>query len=405
MDATLLNKALDGIEAKLQHVPTMQRDVNDALTKARRAEEQALELADRMLTLEQRGLNAPPADLRMSPRDPEDGVHVLRSAADFRNHFRGNSEPVGLRDFLKAVCGMKASAAATKSLSVGIDTAGGFLVPTDTAGRLMAAMVPASTVLQAGCGVLPVPAAKLLSTAVVNAIPTPAWRNEGGLIAESPPTFRSVVTTPRSLAFRFSVTRELLMDAPQMDQKLNDVIGQAMAKAWDYTALRGSGTAPEPRGIRNTTGVHVRGKGDNGGAGPTWDDLISAYADILSADCPPPKAVIMSPRSWKRLFGATDLQGQPLQAPDALRGLRFLVTSQLPENLTTGTSTDTSEVIMGDFACCDFMMREGATDGGLVTVQMTDNDANTGRVTFIAHLRGDFTVWYPQAFAVITGVR
>lgn len=365
------------------------------------------ELRDRLLTLEQRqSMATAPADLRTSVRRPEGEALVLRSADDFHRHYRGgDAEPVGLADFLRAVAGMKASEVAKKSLSVGVDTGGGFAVPRETAGRILGAMVPASTVLQAGAGVMPVGEAKTLTTAAINAIPTAAWRNEGENIAESEPTFRSIVTTPRSLAFRFKVTRELLADAPRMETQLQTVIAQAMAKAWDATALRGSGTAPEPRGIRNTSGVHIRTNGTNGATGPDWADLMDAYAEILAADCPAPNACIMSPRSWLRLFGATDLQGQPLLAPEPLRGLQFLVTSQIPKNITTGTSNDTTEVYLGNFGLCDFMMRESAPGGSPVTIQISDNDANTGHVTFIGHARGDFSVWYPAGFAVVTGLR
>jgi len=241
---------------------------------------------------------------------------------------------------------------------------------------------------------------KTLTTAAIASIPTAAWRAESGAIAESDPTFRSILTTPQSLSFRFRVSRELLNDAPMMEQALETVIAQAMARTLDRTGLRGSGTAPEPRGLRFTPGVTLKASGPNGFAGPGWDTIMSAYMDILALDCPAPNAVIMSPRSWSRLFGATDTTGQPLQAPEPLRGLQYLVTSQIPNNIVTGTNNDTSEIYVGNFSLCNWMMREE------VTIQRLDEaHATTGEVGFVGHVRADFSVFYPAGFAAVTGLR
>jgi len=377
-----ITKLLDAVESKLNH--------------------QLPELADRVLSLEQRGNNPPKADTNGTPRSGRAaGTLVLRSAEDVRRHFSGGTaEPIGLRDFLRGVAGMKTTEAVTKALSVGTDSAGGFAVPRGTAGSIVEAMVPVSSLLRAGVGIIPVGDMKTLTTAAIASIPTATWRAESAAIAESDPTFRSILTTPQSLSFRFKVSRELLADAPMMEQALETVIAQAMARALDRTGLRGTGTAPEPRGLRFTPGVTLKASGPNGFAGPGWDTIMSAYMDILALDCPAPNAVIMSPRSWSRLFGATDTTGQPLQAPEPLRGLQYLVTSQIPNTIVTGTSNDTSEIYVGNFSLCNWMMREE------VAIQRLDEaHATTGEVGFVGHVRADFSVFYPAGFAVVTGLR
>ncbi len=73
--------------------------------------------------------------------------------------------------------------------------------------------------------------ASSFSIAAVDTIPTPARRQEPGQVAESEPVFRSVKVTPRSLAFRFKISRELLADSlGGLDTALNTAIAQAFAK-------------------------------------------------------------------------------------------------------------------------------------------------------------------------------
>lgn len=384
-----MNKALESIETKLhalKALETTQRELND-----------------RVMQIVQKGTARNDGDLRQTPADfKSDGQIMLKSAADMRSHYRGDAiaDRVSVADFLRGVAGMKTTSAATKSLSVGTDSAGGFAVPRATFGDIMAALVPNSALLQAGASVVPVGDAKTVTTAVVNAIPTAAWRAENGAIAESDPTFRAVVTTPQSLSFRFKVSRELLADAPNMERALEIVIAQALAKELDRAGLRGTGTAPEPRGILNTSGIYTVGSGTNGASGPGYDTILSVFDDILSTNAPMPKAAIMSPRSWVRLMSALDTAGQPKQMPKVLESLNMVSSAQVPINLTVGSSVDCSELFVGDFSQMALMMRE------TVSIQLLNElYAENGQIGFIGHVRADVAVWYPSAFAVVTGLR
>jgi HK97 family phage major capsid protein len=69
--------------------------------------------------------------------------------------------------------------------------------------------------------------------------------------------------TPRSLAFGFKISRELLMDSPNIERALRTVIAQAFAVAIDRASLLGSGDDPEIRGLRNIEGIHKLPAGAN----------------------------------------------------------------------------------------------------------------------------------------------
>ncbi len=336
-------------------------------------------------------------------------VKVLRNSADIRAHYAGISntsarpgeEPMRIDDFVRGVAGMKSSQAVQNSLSTGTDTSGGYMLPSVVMPGILEALVPASALLSAGAGIVPLDSgAKNFTTAAIDTIPTAQWRLESGNIAVSDPTFRAVVAAPKSLAFLFKVSRELLADAPNMGAALNTAIAQAFAKELDRVGLRGSGTNPEPLGIRGTTGIQTIANGANGAALASYANFLSAAQSILQVDAPAPMAAIMSPRSLIKLAGLTDTTNQPLVMPKMLEGWKMVSTSQVQNNLTVGTSSDCSEIYVGDFSKVHFMMREQ------MSIQIArELFAQTGEIGFICHVRADVAVLYPKALAIVTGVR
>lgn len=334
-------------------------------------------------------------------------------AKDLRAHFlppraRLSASAEGaitLSGFMNAIAngGRSKNTAIQAALTEGTDAAGGFTVPSIVMPGILEALAPASALLSVGAGLMaPTDGAKSFNWAGINTLPTAAWRSENGAVAESDPTFRNVQAVPRSLAFMFKVSRELLADSLNLDAALRTAIGQAFAKEIDRAGLRGTGTAPEPRGILNTAGIQAVTNGANGASLATnrYANFMSAIQATLQADAPTPTAAIMSPRSRVTLAGLLDTTNQPLKAPPLVSDLKLAVTSQIPNNLTVGTSTDCTEIYVGDFSKVIFVMRENPS------IQLaTELFAGTGQVAFICHARVDVIVEYPQALSVITGVR
>lgn len=339
-------------------------------------------------------------------------VPVLRSSADFRAHYQAtrrqsgianSAEQFDLADFLRGVAGMKAPNSVQAALSEGTDSAGGYSVPSVVMPEILDALVPASALLQAGAGIVPLDmGGKSFTQAAISTIPTAAWRSENGAVAESDPVFRAVVATPRSLAFLFKVSRELLADAAGIDAALRRAIGQAFAKELDRAGLRGTGTPPEPRGLLNVSGIQSVTNGAAGASlGTTaYANFVSALQAILAADAPPPTAAIMAPRSLTTLAGLLDTTNQPRRAPPVVDAWKMIATSQIPVNLTVTTSSDCSEIYVGDFTLAHIMLREN------VSIQVVNElYAGNGQIAFVCHVRADFAFLYPAAFAVVTGVR
>ncbi|WP_423459408.1 phage major capsid protein [Ottowia sp. VDI28] len=332
---------------------------------------------------------------------------VLRSAKDIRSYYAArvrastDAPAFALDDFVRGVAGMSTTPAVKAALSTGTDTAGGFALPSVVMPSILEALVPASSVLSAGAGIVPLDSgAKMFTTVAVDSIPTAAWRLESGDVAVSEPTFRAVQSIPKSLAFMFKISRELLADAPNLSQALTTAIAQAFAVELDRTALRGSGTNPEPLGILSTAGVASVTNGANGSALAGYANFFSAIQSILQSNAPQPTAAIMSPRSLVKLGGLVDSTGQPLRKPEMIEKLNMLSTTAIPNNLTVGTASDCSEIYVGDFSRVNFMMREQ------MSIQLAKElFAGTGEVGFICHVRADVAIGYPKALAVITGVK
>lgn len=332
-------------------------------------------------------------------------LQILRSASEFKDYYAGRvaagSDAIGLTHFLRGVARMQTTAAVSRALSVGVDASGGFTVPSVVMPEILAALSPASSLMQAGAGIVPlIDGAKSYSFAAVDTLPTASWRLENGLVSESGPTFKNILVTPRSLSFVVKVSRELLADALNIDGALQQAIAQAFAKEIDRVGLRGSGSAPEPRGLLSTTGVQSVTNGANGAILNGYANMFSGVQAILAADAAMPSAAIMSPRSQVKFGALVDTTGQPLLVPTMLQGVRMGSTSQIPNNLTVGTSTDCSEIYLGDFSKMAFAMREN------LSVQVLEEAfADYGQIGFMCHARADIVVLYPQAFAVVTGVR
>lgn len=350
------------------------------------------------------------ANQRLTPEwrdEAGDPVKVLRNAADFREHYaqKGNGPARGaeiqISDFLRGVAGMKTTEGVQAALSVGTDATGGYAVPSFVMPGILEALVPASSLLTAGAGIIPLgEGARTFTTCAVDTIPTAAWRLESGAVAASEPTFRAVVAAPKSLAFYFKASRELLADATNMNAALTTAIAQAFAKELDRAGLRGTGTNPEPRGILNTSGIKSVTNGANGAALAGYANFFSAAQELLNVNAPMPTAAIMSPRSLVKLGGLVDTTGQPLRRPEMLAGVNMITTSAIPNNLTVGTSSDCTEIYFGDFTKMAFMMRES------FSIQVAKEAfATTGEIGFICHVRADIALMYPQAFAVASGVK
>lgn len=342
-----------------------------------------------------------------APEAHEPPTAALYSRADIKAFYaqraqeRNESKDATLADLFRATAGLKPQSDAIRaSLSEGVDGDGGYSVPSRVMPGILDAMTASSALLSAGTGIQPLKqGAKSLTAALLDSLPTAAWRKELGNVAESDPTFRSVVATPKSLACIVRVSRELLNDSPDMDRALRSAVAKAFALELDRVGLLGTGVDPEPLGLLNTVGVNALSMGVNGLALGDYAPILAGIKAILTANGPMPTAAIMAPRSLVDFGGLQATDDQPLNAPKLVQGISFGVTTQIPVADTQGTAHAASAIYLGDFRYSYFVMRES------LTIQLLrEAYAKTGELGFLCHVRGDFVVPYPAAFAIVRGV-
>jgi HK97 family phage major capsid protein len=329
---------------------------------------------------------------------------ILRNSADFAKHYASGDKTAvdyDLADYCRGVANLRTTPSVKNALSTGTDAAGGYAVPNVLMPGILDALVPASALLKAGAGIVPLAeGAKTFNQAVTASIPTAAWRSESGTVATSDPAFRSVTVTPRSLSFMFKISRELLSDGVGIDAALRRAIAQSFAKELDRVALYGSGVAPEPRGIKVDPVVQKVSFGANGSALANYKPLVSLLGAVLAVNAPMPTALIMNPGAWETLNALTDTKGQPVNMPKVLEPVKMLTTTTVSSNLVVGSSGAVcTDIFAGDFTQMYYAMRES------ISIQLLKElYAGTGELAFVCHVRADVVIPYPQAFALNTGL-
>lgn len=293
-----------------------------------------------------------------------------------------------------------------RALSEGTLAAGGYLVPTELSATVIDKARNKARVIQAGAVTVPMQT-QTLKIARVTGDPTAAWKAENAAGTVSDLTFDAITFNAKTLFALVKLSVELFEDAPNVDAVVENALAQALAVELDRAALRGSGVDPEPRGIRNVSGVQLIDMGANGGQLTDYSKFSQAVQKIQEANGPDAEAlsVIYAPRTAATLDSKTDNTGQPLQPPASFRAMRKFVTNQIPVNLTKGTANNATDAYVGDFSQCLIGMRTNLTLEVSRTAADSSSSAFTNAQVWVrAYLRADVQVARPDHFVVINGI-
>lgn len=317
--------------------------------------------------------------------------------ADLNNTYR-DTDDFGFGEYIAAMVRGTNDAAIKNALSEGTDSAGGYTVPKRLLSNVIDRMRSKSTVIQAGALTVPLDT-QVTTIARIASDPAAGWRMENASVAESDPTFEGVTFTARSLAVLVKVSRELLEDSANIDQALTMAFAGAMAAEADRVALFGSGTAPEPRGIFNTTNVNSVSMGTNGAQLTSYGKLLDCLYELELDNAGKPTAAIQHPRTWRTIQGFADSTNQPLQPPPALANLPQLVSTTVPINQVQGGASNASSVIVGDFS----QLLLGIRQEMRIEI-LREAFASNLQYGFLCHLRMDVAVAHPESFCKLIGI-
>ena len=170
----------------------------------------------------------------------------------------------------------------------------------------------------------------------------------------------------------------------------------ALSLELDRVALEGSGTAPEPRGIANTTNV---GAVAVGAAIIDYDKLVDGLYELWVDNSNDATAIVMHPRTLKTISQfktgiASDKT--PLVKPAVLQNIPIHKTTAISITGSPGTATT---VYLGDFSQLIFGIRTE-----LRIEVLRELFAVNHQYGFVAHLRADIGLQHPQSFCKLTGI-
>jgi HK97 family phage major capsid protein len=312
-----------------------------------------------------------------------------------------------------------------KALAEATPSAGGWLVPPEVSREIMGLLRNRSAVMRMGVTVVPVK--KSLAITSLSTGSTASYVPENAQAPISEPTFaQDVLLTPRDLVALVPVSDRLLRDAaenPTVDGVLRADMAEVLALRADLAFLRGTGSAGEPLGIRNTPGLTPAPDLGPDGATVTFDHLKDMLAALRAVNAPFARpGWVFNGRLLNTLEKLKDSTGRYLTdsglltfdasgSGGTLLGHRFQSTGQIPVGLTTGDSEDTTEVYFSS----DWTELWVGEEQGLAIEASNEATYWDGtqwvsafqnrQTLFRSVLTHDVGLRRPQLFTVMTGVR
>lgn len=247
--------------------------------------------------------------------------------------------------------------AGKRDLTVGTDSAGGFLRPTDHLGdqfvdALRARLVFSELGARFMSGLTGDVAIPKLATGV-----SAGFVAENGATSEVNAVFSQITMSPKSLGAFTDVSRLLMIQSdPSVEQIVRDDLLNAIAQKVEDVAIEG-GASNEPTGITQTSGIGSVAIGTNGGD-LTWQaitDLVKEVEVDNAAINGNTLAYLTNPKVKSHMASTSKVASTDsvmlLEAPyDNVYGYNLAVTNNVPSDLTKGTLTTASALIYGDFS-------------------------------------------------------
>lgn len=289
-----------------------------------------------------------------------------------------------------------------RALSEGVGADGGFVVADAVGAEFLDRLRNRAVVFAAGAQTVPMISDTLhlarvgQPDSVSPSIAGPTWKAENDLITENSVTLERVSFTARTLPMLIRMSVELGEDSANIDAIIETEMANAMALELDRAALFGSGSAPEPRGIRYQSGVNVE---SFGGTEPTnYDFMVDAIGRLWGRNVEPNARIMNAALATKVAKFKSSADDQPLRAPDVVTAVPAFRTEQVP---TANTSPITTSLIVGDFSQLLVGLR---TSFRLEVSRVAGDSFDRLQIAVRAYLRADAQLAHPEAFDVTTNI-
>ena len=227
-----------------------------------------------------------------------------------------------------------------------------------------------------------------------------AYYTEGATISESNPTFDQVTLSANTLASLVEYSRKMLVQGlPNVEMLVRGDMARVLALKLDEVIINGSGSAPEPRGILNTSGIGSVAMATNGAA-PTYAKLVDLIKEVAVDNADENAIFLMNPQTeafLRKTAKVSSTDSVMILEDDSIAGRQVVVSAKVPADLTKGTGTGLSAILYGNFNDVVY-----ASFGGLELVIDPYSNLNKGLIRLAAFLESDIAIRHPESFAAIT---
>lgn len=250
-----------------------------------------------------------------------------------------------------------------------------------------------------------------LDMPTASTLPAAGWNTENGTATEKSPAFGKVTFSPKRLAAFIAVSNQLMLQSSNsIDTYVREFLLNAMALELEKAAIKGGGTN-EPVGILGNSNINIAYAGNAAsnstnanGAAAVWADVVNLdkLVDVANAQG---NAYITNPKV-KAALQLTARQSSGVEgnfilpsATNELNGYPFAWSTNVPSNLSKGTSSTLSALIYGDFTKLAI-----ASWGGMELVMDPYSGAKGGLTNVILNSYLDVNLLQPTAFAAIKDI-
>jgi len=292
----------------------------------------------------------------------------------------------------------------TKALTTDDDSAGGFLVQDELLPELIPELYAQTVVRSLGATIYTMSSEKLSIPRMASGA-TAYWLDQSTQKTESQPAFEQVTLNLRECIGLVPIHERLLKFANQSIETIvrQDLMKQ-LALAEDQAFIRGTGGV-QPLGLYYQAGVGSANI-DTNGAVPTASDLTGMMyqIELLNGSY---SGWAMHPRSLNTIRSLVDGNNRPIYydsmasgIPNGLFGMPVKTTTQIPINLTVGTSSDCSYIILGNWP--SYAIGEA---GAIEIAVSRDEKFSYDQVLIRAVHYVDGVPKQPEEFYILKGIR
>lgn len=304
---------------------------------------------------------------------------------------------VGIGQIARAMLTGARNEAEKRALAEGTDSSGGFTVPSATLTEFFDQLRSKSRVVQAGARTINLETDET-TIARVSGDPSIIWHEENAQETDSDVTFEGATFKPKTLMILVKASRELISDSVNANDLLSSVFAGTVSAGVDAGILFGTNANGQMKGLTSYNLAEVD-MGENGAALTNYDPLVQAYRKQLDNNSSAPTAYIMAPREWETLATLKDNQDRYLDRPQALDGIPFLETTNIPTDETHGTAENASRIVTGNFGDLVIGLRQS-----MRIELLRERFADSYQFGFLVHMRVDALPAREESFSQITGI-